>query len=98
MDRNNVTSAHGQVCPVCSRMVREVDTGYFRCHICMKDFRKDSISGILIEVPEEEKLEEPIPCDWCGKEIDSAHISKRSHVGVSFCSPGCVADWEAHIE
>ena len=44
------------------------------------------------------KFKKEYECDWCGKEIDSAQVSKRSHVGVSFCSPGCVADWEAHVE
>lgn len=98
MVRNSVTSAHGQVCPVCTRTVREVMTDYFRCHICMKDFRMDYGLSALIEVPEDEKLKEPVPCDWCGEEIEESHISKRTSVGVVFCSPGCKDDWEAHVE
>ena len=37
-------------------------------------------------------------CEWCGKEIESAHVSGKSNVRVSFCSSGCVDDWEAHVE
>ena len=39
-----------------------------------------------------------IKCDWCGKEIESAHVSGKTNVVVNFCSDNCVSDWEAHVD
>ena len=57
--------------------------------------KKDGITNYISD--RVRKLWSENLCDWCGKEIESAHVSGKTNVVVTFCSDSCVSDWEAHV-
>lgn len=98
MDRNRITIKQG-FANVGYMIVQDVKGEIYR-----HDPNRPIPEGLVAIIPEmfaglkRTDIAFPDRCDYCNKIIESAHASKKSHVGVSFCSSGCVSDWEAHVD